>query len=133
MKSNNGRTIEKCLQCGKEISIEGRCDRKFCCEACRHKYHNHRHMLHYSYKEKTEKKLNSNYKLLRGLVDMGAREIPLQDAIANGFDRNYATAMFRNERIMDYNCYDIGYRISSGRIFKIHQLELSLQNYKNQK
>ena len=54
------------------------------------------------------------------------------DALNEGTG-NYATAMFRNEKITDYNCYDIGYRISPSRIFKIHQLELSLQNHKMKK
>ena len=133
MENNKDKSPGKCLHCGKEIPLEGRSDRKFCCDACRHRYHNYRSMMLSSYKEKTNKKLEKNYKVLRLLLEAGANEIPLQDAIANGFDGNYATAMFRNEKITDYNCYDIGYRISPGRIFKIHQLELSLQNYKTKK
>lgn len=133
MKDNNGQPPAKCLQCGSEILSEGRCDRKFCCDTCRHKYHNYRYMMQNRFKEKTNRKLDVNYKVLRRLVDAGANEIPLQDAIANGFDEKYATAMFRNEKITDYNCYDISYRISPSRIFKIHQLELSLQNYKTKK
>lgn len=133
MKDHKEQSPAKCLQCGSEILSEGRCDRKFCSDACRHRYHNYRYMMQNSYKEKTNRRLEDNYRILRRLLDSGINEIPLPDATANGFDGNYATAMFRNEKITDYNCYDIGYRISPSRIFKIHQLELSLQNHKMKK
>ena len=119
----------RCLECGDKISY-GRTDKKFCCEECKNRHHNHLHNSSRRMKRKVQAILDRNYEILSGLADSGLDAMWLDEAVTLGFNPIYMTSFVKGRRCGRYSCYDISYSMNDGRIFsisKIQNLSLNLQ------
>jgi hypothetical protein len=117
-------TVRKCLACKR--SIAGRIDKKFCNNACRSSYHNNSRFN--SDVEPAIRRINiilkRNRRILKELLeDWGRTAIVTdkQDLIEQGFQFNYFTEQYRNDRSeIYYYCYDYGYRkLESGKVMAV--------------
>ena len=57
------RSTPRCLECGDKISY-GRSDKKFCCEDCKNRHHNHKVRSSRSVKRRVVSALERNYDIL---------------------------------------------------------------------
>ena len=98
--------VETCLECG--AIFYGRSNRKFCCDACKNKYHNRHFQDIRNRKLRVKSVLEKNYKILSGLLH-----------------ENRLSVDFAELSLLGYNpeCYDIMFMISAERIYNIHRSE----------
>ena len=112
----------RCLQCGREI-VYGRADRKFCCEACKNRYHN---LRRYPFRERYESAvlqiLDRNRTILSRLWKMGVESIDLVTLSHLGFDPHYMTGYRRLGRHHIFTIFEMQYEMSPSRIKKLVSL-----------
>lgn len=119
----------RCLECGSEI-VYGRKDKKFCCDECKNKHHNHTYRSIRQYKRMVAAILDRNYDILDRLVKSEISAVWTADAIALGFNPAYVTSYKRHKKRSICHCYDISYVATDNRmtsISKIQNLSLPLQ------
>jgi len=115
-------TQTACLQCGDKI-VYGRADKKFCCPACKNKYHNKLSSQSKQARQMTVKLLEENYKILENLLRAGISSILIEDIEGLGFTTKLFTSSHRGRRGSIYYCFDIGYRMSEARLFRIERVK----------
>ena len=108
-----------CLECGDEIAYGKRSDSKFCCDACRQTWHNRHRNQMYRVKEKVDRILENNYRILLRLYESHTYSVALPLLKEMGFQPEYATTSIHSRSSMMMSCYDITYRMSEQKIFFI--------------
>lgn len=98
-----------CLMC-KEKIIQGRSDKKFCCDHCRVQYNN----SHQRKEEQNIKHINSilrkNRSILKKLNPVGKTTVRKELLTENDFDFRFYTHTYNTESDMKYYfCYEFGY------------------------
>ena len=129
MEYKISRRVSRCLECGDKISY-GRSDKKFCCEECRNRHHNHQARSSRTVKRKIASILEKNYEILDNLVRTGIGTVWISDVMAVGFNPSYVTSFRKINGHGQYGCFDIVYVMTSDRlssISKIQNLSLNLQ------
>lgn len=107
----------QCLECGNPLGY-GRHDRKFCCAACKNRWHNARR---YPGMDKAVARvlriLENNRDILSKLERMGIRDIDRLTLQHLGFNAGYSTS-FRmvSRRHQVYTCFDYTYELTPSRI-----------------
>ena len=100
--------MEKCPVC--ETDLKGRVDKKFCSLKCKsaHQYQKRKSEEDLYYK--IDKQLKINRKLLKSYNKSGLSTIRKQKLIAEGFDPNYFTHYWKNNKEQVYLfCYEYGF------------------------
>jgi hypothetical protein len=110
-----------CLQCGKKIEV-GRTDKKFCCNACKNKYHNEKTHYSRSVRLRILGILNRNYEVLDKLLKMDKQSISLGDLSQLGYNKEFVTSWHKVGCHNEYRCFDIKYCCSGSRIFRIERV-----------
>ena len=108
-----------CLECGDEIAYGKRSDSKFCCPHCRQSWHNRNRSNMYRIKEKYDRIMENNYRILLHLYESHTYSIALPLLVEMGFRPEYATTAIHSRSSMMMSCYDINYRMSEQKIFFI--------------
>ena len=108
-----------CLECGDEIAYGKRSDSKFCCPHCRQSWHNRNRNNMYRIKEKYDRILENNYRILLQLYESHTYSVALPLLVEMGFRPEYATTAIHSRSSMMMSCYDITYRMSEQKIFFI--------------
>lgn len=112
----------ECLECGKEIQY-GRSDKKFCCEACKNKYHNNRHKYSRNMHFKVLNGIEKNYDILCKLHRSHVMSIDIGDLVALGFKTEYSTGYRKSNRHDEYHCFEFKYYITRNRLFGLQKVE----------
>lgn len=123
------RNTPRCLECGDKIGY-GRTDKKFCCEECKNRHHNHKSRTERFIRRKTMSVLEKNYEILESFVKAGLDAVMLSDALILGFNPVYVTSFSKMKHHDVYGCFDITYTMTASRlcsISKIQNLSLNLQ------
>lgn len=107
-----------CLECGREMEY-GRPDRKFCSRSCKNKYHNHHYVGPRLMKIRIQHILEKNYRILNSFIEAGITTVPMPSLLVMGFNSMYSTSVIRSGSVQTYMCYDIQYRLSATRIFRM--------------
>ena len=111
MWKKNEAMERKCLRCG--APIQGRVDKKFCCDDCRTDYHNGLRRLREKGLREVNGILSHNWKILSSELREGRRRISVAELASRDFNFDIFTTsrkVFPGWRI--YACYNLGYRIS---------------------
>ncbi len=101
-------TAPVCLECGDEIKY-GRSDKKFCCDACKNRYHNRQAQDSRVFRQDVLSSLDKNYIILDSLRRTALRNILITDLESMGFRRDLFTSYRKSTRREVYMCYDIRY------------------------
>ena len=113
---------DRCLECGGDLDIESRSDRKFCCTKCRSRYHNRimreTRLMH----NRVITCLHKNYVILDGLLKDGIRKIELGDLSLRGFDPAFSTGSVRLRYRTVFFCYEICYSVRGGKLLNLHRV-----------
>lgn len=112
-----------CLECGDRI-VYGRSDRKFCCDACKNRFHNRRSSSSRHYRQKIHSALERNYFILDSLRRTSLRNIPMSDMENMGFSREYFTSYSRQASRETFMCYDIEYSVMKDAVTSIVKVSL---------
>ena len=104
-----------CLECGEPITY-GRWDRKFCCNKCRHDYHNDRRAQYRDYRLRLISALDRNHIILDHLITLGCSSIGKIELAEMGFCPTAVTAVVRKSRSIECRCYNIKYQDHQGKI-----------------
>lgn len=100
-----------CLWCC--APLQGRSDKKFCCDACRTDYHNQLRRQGENRLRAVNHILSHNWKILSERLKEGRRRVSVAELSASDFNFGvYTTSrkVFPGRRI--YACYNLAYRIS---------------------
>lgn len=119
----NETTGPVCLECGDRI-VYGRSDRKFCCDACKNRFHNRRSSSSRHYRQKIHSALERNYFILDSLRRTSLRNIPMSDMENMGFSREYFTSYSRQSSRETFMCYDIEYSVMKDAVTSIVKVSL---------
>ncbi len=125
-KYSKNRSV--CLECGDVIRY-GRTDKKFCCEDCKARHHNHLAVAARSFKGKVLKAMDKNYSILDELLKNGEESADLIELMSKGFAPGMVTSYSRSGKHDVFTCYDIRYIMTRTRVYsimKIQNLSLSL-------
>ena len=115
------RSTPRCLECGDKISY-GRSDKKFCCEDCKNRHHNHKVRSSRSVKRRVVSALERNYDILEGVVKSGENAVSLSEVMALGFNPAYATSFRKVGHRQVYECFDIIYIMTASRLCAISKI-----------
>lgn len=113
--------VETCLECG--AIFYGRSNRKFCCDACKNKYHNRQSQDIRNRKLRVKTVLEKNYKILSGLLQENRLSVDLAELSLLGYNPEFVTTFRKTAGRTWCSCYDIMFMISSERIYNIHRSE----------
>ena len=127
MGYDSENTIDRpvCLECGDEIRY-GRTDKKFCCPACKNKYHNKLYHTSRSAKRRILGALDRDYSVLEKLRRLDIRSISLGDAAQMGYNKEFVTSWHKVGGHDEYRCFDIKYCCSESRLFRIERVDLEV-------
>ena len=125
MSSNKYYYIQsRCLQCGKDLPMSGRPDRKFCCRDCKNKYHNRQRR--YPVREELQgvvlHALETNHAILDRLYKMGVRTLDLATLSQLGYDARYVTSFIRLGRHNIFTLFDLQFEMTPTRIKRLTSL-----------
>ena len=101
----------KCFWCG--APLQGRKDKKFCCDDCRTDYHNSLRRQREQGLREINCILSHNWKILSSRLRTGKRIVRVEELAADNFNFEIYTSSrqaFLHRRI--YGCYNLAYRIS---------------------
>lgn len=111
----------RCLQCGGEIPLTGRPDRKFCCRDCKNQYHNRQRR--YPPREELEGAvlhiLKTNHAILDRLRRMGVRTIDLATLSQLGYDARFVTSYMRLGRRSIFTIFDLQFEMTPSKIKRL--------------
>lgn len=113
---DNGGTA--CLECG-DIIVYGRADKKFCCEACKNRYHNRLAGYARNYRRKVNSALDRNHFILDSLRRTSMKHIRMDDLKRMGLRPEYFTSYTRTSANEIFMCYDIRYYVRNGIVTSI--------------
>lgn len=125
-----GFTLKKrelhCLECGDPLPYGSRTDRKFCSEKCRHDFHNERRAQIQGIHLRVCNAIDKNYRILHFLLDRGSTGATMTELLMMGFRPEYMTSCSRESRFVECRCYEISYRLSAARLFKLKTIPVEL-------
>ena len=121
LEEQNRLTVAVCLECGDEIRY-GRSDKKFCCDACKNRYHNRQAHDSRQFRQMVHSILDRNYLILDSLRRTTLKNIPLSDLVKMGFRKEFFTSYRKSSRCEIFMCYDIKYCVKDGMITSIVKL-----------
>ena len=107
-----------CIKCG--ARIQGRVDKKFCCDDCRTDYHNNLRRKREKGLREINQILSHNWRILAARLREGRNRVSRDELAALDFNFEiYTTSRktFPGRRI--YACYNLAYRISRTGIVHI--------------
>ena len=113
--------VETCLECG--AIFYGRANRKFCCDACKNKYHNRHFQDIRNRKLRVRSVLEKNYKILSGLLHENRLSVDFAELSLLGYNPEFVTTFHKTAGRTQCSCYDIMFMISAERIYNIHRSE----------
>ena len=97
-----------CLNC--QAPIIGRSDKKYCDDACRSTYNNHKYEQQNTYMRNINRILRRNRKILETLNPKGKIKLKLSKLQEAGFNFDYITHTYTTSKGAAYRfCYDYGY------------------------
>ncbi|MCX7696548.1 MAG: hypothetical protein N2Z72_02505 [Bacteroidales bacterium] len=97
-----------CLECGEPL--QGRIDRKFCCDACRVSYNNRIYRKENLFIHKINKQLKHNRNILKSLNPSGKAKVSKEELLKKGFSFNFFTHQLKTSRGQTYFfVYEYGY------------------------
>jgi hypothetical protein len=98
-----------CLECGEKI--QGRPDKKFCCDQCRTSYNNRLNgASNLNYVRNVTNVLKRNRRILMELNPTGKTRVMQEKLQAVGFNFNYFTSIYTTREGAMYKfCFDQGY------------------------
>lgn len=111
--------METCLECG--TAFYGRANRKFCCEACKNRYHNKRYQDIRNTKLRVRNTLERNYRILTGLLSENRLSADIAELSLLGYSPGYVTSYHKAGSRMQCSCYDIVFTVTAGKICRIHR------------
>lgn len=101
----------RCLRCGKPI--QGRIDKKFCCDDCRTDFHNDIRRQREKRLREVNAILSHNWKILSSRLREGRNRVSVSELAALDFNFDiYTTSIKRFPGRRIYGCYNLAYRIS---------------------
>lgn len=112
-----------CLECGDEIAYGKRSDSKFCSDRCKNRYHNRAVSGMRHFREKTDRALEKNHRILDRLLKAGIGTADLSWLLSQGFQAEYVTSVIRGRTSLTISCYDIQYRMTGQKVFGIQRLQ----------
>ena len=115
MGYNTEKETERCLECGESITY-GRPDKKFCCTACKNRWHNREGKGVRIYRLRVRGALDRNYTILSELLKVGIRQMDLLQLKGLGYNPDYVTALDLSGKRKVFMCYDIRFHMSAHRI-----------------
>lgn len=121
---NEKNDAERCLECGDVITY-GRPDKKFCCSACKNRWHNREGKGVRIYKLRVRSALDRNYMILNDLLKLGVQKMDMLQLRGLGYDPGYVTAMDLSGRRREFMCYDIRFRMSDHQISGISKIRVA--------
>lgn len=108
-----------CLNCGGEIP-SGRPDKKFCCNACKNRWHNRKKHQHREVVEQRVLRiLERNHAILDRLERLGVHSVDRLTLVGLGYNLEYVTSYRKSGVHHQYACFDIHYEQTPTRIKKI--------------
>ena len=111
-----------CLECGDEIAYGKRSGSKFCSDRCKNRYHNRAVSAMRHFREKSDRALEKNHRILEELLEEGVNTMDLSLLLSQGFQAEYVTSVIRGRSSLTMSCYDIQYRMTGQKIFGIRRL-----------
>lgn len=100
--------VRTCLDCGQKLV--GRSDKKFCDDACRSNYNNHKQRKDSAAIRKINSILKQNRTILKSLNPDGKAKISKKTLQNEGFNFTYFTHQYITAKGGVYHfCYDYGY------------------------
>ena len=100
--------IKACLECGDPI--QGRADKKFCCDQCRVTYNNRLNSDDTNHVRNVNYTLRKNRRILMALNATGKTKVSREKLIRKGFDFGYFTNTYKTkDGAIYYYCYEQGY------------------------
>lgn len=99
----------------------GKTDQKFCSDACRSHHHNLKNQKKNQNFYSTHRRLQNNYRILRGYVSDKYTECSLSELNRQGFRSSCITEIERGQKgsLPKYYLYDIGYHFLTSEKIKI--------------
>ena len=122
LEEQNRLTVAVCLECGDEIRY-GRSDKKFCCDACKNRYHNRQAHDSRQFRQMVHSILDRNYLILDSLRRTTLKNIPLSDLVKMGFRKECFTSYRKSSRCEIFMCYDIRYFVSGDSVTTIFRVQ----------
>ena len=116
-EDNGGK---RCLECG-DVLPYGRKDMKFCSSSCKNKWHYQSRSWVNVLKLRTRSILDKNYSILEALLESGVTSIDIPDLAQMGYNFDCVTSYHKVRNRDEYRCYDIKYRMSASRVFKLER------------
>ena len=112
-------TMERvCIRCG--TPLQGRADKKFCCDDCRTDYHNGLRRQREKGQREINRILSNNWKILSARLRNGERRVSVAELAAHDFNFEiYTTSRKKFPGMRIYGCYNLAYRISLSGIVHI--------------
>ncbi len=112
-----------CLECGDRI-IYGRSDRKFCCDACKNKFHNRQARNSRHFRQQVNTALEKNYFILDSLRKTSLRNIQMSDLRNMGFHPEFFTSYRKNASREAFMCYDLKYCVCGKSVTSISRISV---------
>ena len=109
-----------CIRCG--APIQGRIDKKFCCDDCRTDYHNEQRRKREKDLREINGILSANWQILTENLRVGRQRMSVAELAARNFNfQIYTASELRFPGRRTFWCYNYAYRISRSRIVQIVQ------------
>ncbi|MBQ9192629.1 MAG: hypothetical protein IJ156_02795 [Bacteroidales bacterium] len=105
----------RCLECGDPIPY-GRSDRKYCCDKCRHRWHNRETRRLHRRNARIIGILEKNYGILEHLLKIGVDSVLKTDLVQMGFTLDFLTSCRKVGRRMVCRCFDIRYEETESQV-----------------
>ena len=111
-----------CMACGAPLA--GRCDKRFCDDACRSGYHNQKNRQQNRSVSQVNRILIKNRKILADYYTQGKIVLPKQTLQVQGYIFGYCTAieLVKGAGYIHY-CYEYGYRLGGKNQIQIIRIE----------
>ena len=116
-----------CLQCGAPLP-KGRSDMKFCGSVCRSRYHYEQGGAFRALRRRIIAVLDRNHRLLEEALESGVPALDAEELALRGFDFLHATCFVLRKGGIELRCYDISYRLTKGKVFKLRKVSGSAED-----
>ena len=113
-----------CLECGDPIEY-GRSDKKFCCEACKNRWHNREVSSSRKFRQKVSSSLEKNYFILDSVRRTTLKTILVSDLETMGFRPGYFTSYSKGRNAEVFMCYDLKYVVRNGSVISISKVSFA--------
>ena len=111
---------EACLECG--TVFYGRRNKRFCCDACKNRFHNRRSQAFRGIKTRVVSILEKNYSILSSLLSGQVYAVTRSELCLLGYSPGFLTSCIKVDKHEQCSCYDICYNRTANRIYNIRRL-----------